>query len=55
MKTDEHTFKDGQCLNCCIMEEYAEWGSCEEEDLSIWCAPSQTPSDAIRQTAERDK
>ena len=55
MKTDEHTFKEGQCLNCGIMEEYADGESCEEEDLSMWCAPNQTPLGAIRQAAERDK
>jgi hypothetical protein len=55
MKTDEHIFKDGECINCCIMEEYADGEPCEEEDLSIWCAPNQKPLDAIRQAADRDK
>jgi hypothetical protein len=55
MKTDKHTFKDGECINCGIIEEYADGEPCEEEDLSIWCAPNQTPLDAIRQAAERDK
>jgi hypothetical protein len=55
VKTDKHTFKDGECINCGIIEEYTEWESCEEEDLSIWCAQNQTPLDTIRQAAERDK
>ena len=55
MKTDEHTFKNGKCLNCGIIEKYADGEPCEEEDLSMWCSPSQTPIKAIRQAAERDK
>jgi len=55
MKTDKHKFKDGECLNCGIIEEYAEGEPCEEENLSMWCAPNQTSMEAIRQAAKRDK
>jgi hypothetical protein len=53
--TTEHEFIDGECKHCGIIEKYADDEPCEPEDLTMWCAPGQTPLDAIQQAAERDK
>jgi len=42
------------CIECGGIFEYEKNEPCEEEDLSMWCAPGQSVSEMLAQRAEKD-
>ena len=48
--------EDGEeaCTYCGGLREYEEDEPCEEEDLSMWCAPGESVSEMLHRQASKD-
>ena len=53
----KHVLSDDQshCLVCGLGRNDTEWPEpCEEEDLSMWCAPGESVQEMLRRASEKD-